>query len=172
MGTNRLRHHCKNFPVGITKYIKLALISFFFLFLAVWAVSLLFPSQVRISRAKDIIGRPGMMFNLLEDTAHWHEWNPLFADSLKGSQEMRAVPSHFSDSSRSFKLRQPGKPDVICVFETIPTGDPRAYTLHWYMDFKLGRWPWQKFSSLFFEESYGKEMEKGLNNLNDRVVHE
>jgi hypothetical protein len=33
------------------------------------------------------------------------------------------------------------------------------------MDFRLRWYPWEKFSSLLFEKSYGLTMEKGLNNI-------
>jgi len=37
--------------------------------------------------------------------------------------------------------------------------------VQWWMDFKLRWYPWEKFSSLFFENIYGAQMEKGLDNL-------
>jgi hypothetical protein len=38
------------------------------------------------------------------------------------------------------------------------------------MDFQLGWYPWQKFSTFFFESTYGALMEKGLANLKKELT--
>jgi hypothetical protein len=37
------------------------------------------------------------------------------------------------------------------------------------MDFRLSWYPWEKFSSLFYEKTYGAMMERGLNDLKKRL---
>jgi hypothetical protein len=37
------------------------------------------------------------------------------------------------------------------------------------MDFKLPWYPWQKFGSLFYENTYGQMMQNGLANSKNRL---
>jgi hypothetical protein len=37
------------------------------------------------------------------------------------------------------------------------------------MDFRLSWYPWEKFSSLFYEKTYGTMMETGLLNFKKRL---
>jgi hypothetical protein len=37
------------------------------------------------------------------------------------------------------------------------------------MDFHLRWYPWEKFASLLFEQSYGPKMEQGLGNIKKMV---
>ncbi|HVE60520.1 MAG TPA: hypothetical protein VNA26_01785 [Chitinophagaceae bacterium] len=39
------------------------------------------------------------------------------------------------------------------------------------MDFHLKWYPWQKFSSLLYEERYGTMMQNGLTNLKEITEH-
>jgi hypothetical protein len=43
--------------------------------------------------------------------------------------------------------------------------DPATITVQWYTDFHLRWYPWEKFSSLLLEKTYGPPMEKGLSQL-------
>jgi hypothetical protein len=38
------------------------------------------------------------------------------------------------------------------------------------MDFQLAWYPWQKFSSLFYERTYGAMMERGLANFKKQLI--
>ncbi|HEU4861369.1 MAG TPA: hypothetical protein VFT15_16100, partial [Chitinophagaceae bacterium] len=57
-----------------------------------------------------------------------------------------------------------GRP-IISVLKVIRHHEGDSSTLQWYMDFKLRWYPWEKFKSLFFENIYGFQMERGLENL-------
>ena len=57
-----------------------------------------------------------------------------------------------------------GRP-IISVLKVIRHQEGDSSTLQWYMDFKLRWYPWEKFKSLFFENIYGFQMERGLENL-------
>ncbi len=43
--------------------------------------------------------------------------------------------------------------------------------LQWYMDFHFRWYPWEKFSSLLLEKSFGSKMEQGLYNLKKLVQY-
>jgi hypothetical protein len=62
-----------------------------------------------------------------------------------------------------------GSKKIISGWKVISYAQPGSTTLQWYMDFKLRWYPWEKFSSLLFEKSYGLKMEQGLNNIKKLV---
>src|SRR5436190_23606652 len=63
------------------RVIKLAILSFIFLFLLVTTISLFIPSHIRISRARDINSTKQEVMSLIVDPLKWKEWYP-GADSL------------------------------------------------------------------------------------------
>ena len=76
-----------------------------------------------------------------------------------------------SDSEVVVQMQQGNKPPVISgwKFHEFPNAD--SLTLQWYMDFRLKWYPWQKFGSLFYENTYGRMMEEGLTNLKAKTVN-
>src|SRR5215203_2973025 len=58
------------------RYIKLAFISFFVLFLLITGISLLIPSHIRISKAINIAGDKDSVMALVKYPARWKNWYP------------------------------------------------------------------------------------------------
>ena len=67
------------------RFIKLAILSFIFLFLVVTAISLLIPSHIRISKAINIAPPKDSVLALIGDQNRWPQWHPAFmsADSSR-----------------------------------------------------------------------------------------
>lgn len=156
------------------RLIKLALISFIFIFLVVTFITMLIPAQVRISRATDIRATPHEIFMLVKDQRQWHRWHPVFADSaarqewLSASQELMAN----TDSTYIIKVQKTGRKAFVTGWETYEYRNSAMTTVQWYMDIKLSWYPWEKFSSLFFERTYGAMMEQGLASLQEAIAGE
>jgi hypothetical protein len=74
-----------------------------------------------------------------------------------------------TDSTLVYQLQQSGRKRVINGWELYGGPASDSLTLQWYMDFQLGWYPWEKFSSLFYEKTYGAMMERGLLNLKKRL---
>ncbi len=151
------------------RIIKLGGISFVFLFLIVTLISLLIPSHIRLSRATNLPNHCDSIFALIKEEKAWH---PAYLDSTASSQ-MKAVSKRLieqSDSTLVYRLQQEGRKPVLNGWQVygLPTAD--SLTLQWRMDFQLGWWPWQKFSSLFYESTYGAMMEQGLANIKKRFM--
>lgn len=153
------------------RLIKLGLLSVFFLFLVVTAISLLIPPEIRISKAININGPADSIFLLIGDTANWKQWHPAFIpnDSSEGFPAIHIVKRFQNDSQIVMHLRQQGKPEVINGWQLYAYNHFDSLTLQWYMDFHLPWYPWKKFGSLFFEKTYGVMMEQGLGNLKGKV---
>ncbi len=73
-------------------------------------------------------------------------------------------------SSSITELQQEGRKPVISGLQLYGGPASDSLTLQWYMDFQLSWYPWQKFSSLFYEQTYGVMMERGLVNFKKQLI--
>lgn len=150
------------------RLIKLALISFVLLFLVATAISLMIPSHIRISKAINIHGDRQRIFALLADTLLWKRWHPAFVPGARSFQSVQIIPEKITDSTLIMRMQQGKKTAVTNGWQLYHiAGD--SLTLQWYMDFHLKWYPWQKFGSLFYENTYGVMMEQGLSNIKNEV---
>ena len=163
------------------RYLRLLIGSFIFLFLVVFGISLFIPSNVRISRAINMKAGPEAVWKQVDDMRRWPTWNPFFAGvdpsaiielDTTGNQ-LRAMRVNGTDISwqqsgkneRIAAMNRPGRKPVLNGWKSMQIAGSDSTTVQWYMDFKLSWYPWEKFSSLLFERSYGSQMELGLTNL-------
>jgi carbon monoxide dehydrogenase subunit G len=160
------------------KIFRLLFFSFLFLFLLVTGISLFIPSHIRISKAINIAATADTVLRQVNEPVKWKNWFPGL-ESSKLFYEAGVVKGVIiDDSARQFiKIIETKKDEIVTELTSgskkIVSGwkiinydrSGSATTLQWYMDFKLHWYPWEKFSSLLFEKSYGIKMEQGLNNL-------
>jgi hypothetical protein len=153
------------------RVVKLALLSIVFLFMVVTGVSLLIPSHIRISKAINIQGEKDSIFALISDTAKWKLWHPAFIqnDSTPTFPAIHIVSKSQNDSELVMHLQQQDKPEVINGWKIYHHALTDSLTLQWYMDFHLKWYPWKKLGSLFYENTYGVMMEKGLDNIKNDI---
>jgi hypothetical protein len=150
------------------RIIKLGLISFIILFIIITLISLMFPSRIRISRATNLPNKLNSIFLLLKNEPVWH---PAYLDSATSLRMKQLKQSNVqqTDSTYSYKLTADGKRSVVNGWQVYGSSSSDSLTLQWYMDFNLSWYPWEKFSSLFYEKTYGVMMEKGLSNFKKRL---
>jgi hypothetical protein len=98
-------------------------------------------------------------------------WHPAYLDSASASQmgQLQKTVIEKTDSSLVYSLQQAGRKRVNSGWIIYGTSNSDSLALQWYMDFKLSWYPWEKFSSLFYEKTYGAMMERGLYNLKKRL---
>lgn len=149
------------------RLIKLAFLSLVVFACIITAMSLLIPSQVRISRATNIATADSVLF-LVATHSQWPRWHPAFQSShttgLLQRNNFTLNTIQITDSNVQVDWMQPGRATVVNGWQLYKSTAGSA-TLQWYMDFKSGWYPWQKFSSLFYEKTYGTMMEQGLQNI-------
>lgn len=133
----------------------------------VTGISLLIPSHIRISKAVNIGAPRELILSFIKDRQSWSQWYPAFMgkDSAQRRKQVEILPLMASDSELVYQLRQQDKMPLINGWKVYryPGGD--SVTLQWYADFNLKWYPWQKFGSLFYENTYGVMMEQGLSHL-------
>lgn len=152
------------------RLIKLALLSFIVLFGLITLISLLIPSHVRISRAIDLDEDGNRVLSLVANKENWTLWHPAYEQANDSAQIDWQRQTNWKKLSQNdtlvvVELHTEGRKPIINGWQLYHHGHSGTTTLQWYMDFQLSWYPWQKFSSLFYEPTYGAMMEKGLNNL-------
>lgn len=155
------------------RVVKLGLISIVGLFIVILGISLLIPSEVRISRAINITAPKDSIYDRLGDLRYWKQWNKLTNAETVPDQQYSA--NIFTSDDLTVKLLET-LPDTIKTSwqqkggQTIPSG----FNLHtvdnttvvqWYFDFRLKWYPWEKFGSIIFDKQLGPPMEQSLAEL-------
>ncbi len=158
------------------RFVKLGIISIVILFIVITLLSLLLPSQVRISRAIDINGKKERISAYLSDLNTWAEWNTFISDSSmvftdsSSVLQMHALRikliSSSLDSVRTEWLPAKAK-KFQGNFDLIQTEN--ITTVQWYFDFHLEWYPWQKFQSIIFDKQMGPSMEASLLRFRDII---
>ena len=161
------------------RVIKLAILSFIFLFLLVTIISLFIPGHIRISKATNIGSEDFITYHYyVAQLPKWREWHPALKNipenefqilkdsgiSIRGTT-IRIAERKTDELVTEMKTEK-GRP-VIGGFKMIRHQQGDSATLQWYMDFKLRWYPWEKFRSLFYENIYGLQMQEGLSNLKE-----
>jgi hypothetical protein len=158
------------------RIIKLGLISLIFFVVFLTLLSFLFPSQVRISRATDIVADKDSIKSMLADPQRWEKWYPgadtasliYIEGKLKGIETgwMKGlIITNITDSTIELGNIGTGPKRVKSGWNIYPGNTPNTFTVQWYMDFHLLWYPWEKFSGLLLEKKYAPRMEKGLEKL-------
>ena len=160
------------------RVIKLAILSFIFLFLLITIISLFIPANIRISKATNITADDKTVYTYIEKLPNWKFWHPALKDIPEnefvvlndGSVKVRGtsitVMERKNEELITKMVTDNGRP-IISALKVIRHQQGDSSTLQWYMDFKLRWYPWEKFKSLFFENIYGQQMEQGLTNLKE-----
>ncbi|MBD0288488.1 MAG: hypothetical protein ICV79_24140, partial [Flavisolibacter sp.] len=139
-------------------------------FLLLTCTSLLIPSHIRISKAIDIMGNKDSILLLIENRESWPEWHPAFQQKDASIQkDVTIQPIVQNDSVVQMQVKKGNNPPIINGWQIYSFPATDSLTLQWYMDFHLSWYPWQKFSSLLYEKTYGVMMERGLQNIKTKV---
>lgn len=141
------------------RIIKLAFISFLTFAVIITLISFFFPSHVRISKAINI-GAPAD--SVIDKLQQFQSWHPAY-DSAGGLADTTLVSRRTDANEIDFTLEENGRAGN--GWKVLSGLYPDSVTVQWYMDFKLHWYPWEKFSSLFFENRFGPQMEAGLTRL-------
>jgi len=153
------------------RLIKLALISVLILFGILTGISLIIPSQIRLTKVITIRPERDRIFSLVKNKSEWVRWHPSFINGQQNEMlsriDVKVVIEN--DSLLSMQWRQKDKKTLNMGWQLMQTNNIDPATLQWFMDFKTSWYPWEKFSSLFYENNYGAMMEQGLVNIKKEV---
>ncbi|MGC4233181.1 MAG: hypothetical protein QM594_09390 [Niabella sp.] len=159
------------------KFIRLILLSGIAFFALACIVSFFIPSHIRVFRMVSIANSNDSVLNKVRDLAQWKNWYPGFENAdMKDVQVQngRVVKANIGDVLLSVKestdsavvvSMQKGARSVISGWQVNKDYRKDSLALQGYMDFNLKWYPWEKFSSLILNKSYGDILAQGLRNL-------
>ena len=116
----------------------------------------------------------------INDPVKWKNWYP-GADSLallyingevKGimlSNSQGLMITGTNDSIITAVNSGDSSKRIMTSWNIIPEKDDSSITIQWLMDLHLPWYPWEKFSSLLYERSYGQQMQEGLDKLKKTI---
>jgi hypothetical protein len=160
------------------RIIKLATLSFIFLFLLVTIISFFIPGNITISKATNIPGDAEIVNPYIGKLTGWTAWHPalkdipekefiVFTDTTLKLRNTTINVVERKDEEIVTEMATDGGRPIRSGLKLIRHQPGDSATLQWFMDFKLRWYPWEKFRSLFFENIYGVQMEQGLANLKE-----
>jgi hypothetical protein len=155
------------------RLLKLLLISVVIFGILIVALSLLFPSSVRISRAINIGASKEKVQQGISNMEQWQYWNEMtntqeltnkkFSDSFFISDQMTIRLVSATPDAILTKWNRGHKSTINSGFALIDAAD--STIVQWYFDFKLKWYPWEKFGSIIFDKQLGPPMEISLANF-------
>lgn len=156
------------------RLVKLGLISLLGLFLVIFLLSLLIPSEMRVSRAITINAPVDTVLNYLKDMREWPRWN-----ALLNNEDLTAVQLDrdlFSSAEMKIRVIATGTTGLVQTewertnqapiqsgIHATSTGN--ATIVQWFFDFRVNWYPWEKFGSIVFDKELGPPMEISLDQL-------
>ena len=157
------------------KFIKLAILSFVFLFLLLTAFSLFIPSQVQLSKALKMNTQPDSLWHVVDDFRTWGLWNTLFPGLSMETPEFTGTGMKTMDAEVEWESRQPelhvslikrgNRKPIRSGWKIVNDGLTGSINVQWYIEIKLRWYPWEKFAGMLYEKSYGDKLMEGLINL-------
>ena len=161
------------------RLVKLGVISIVIFSLLILLFSLLFPSEVRISRAININAQAGsvlLYLNNMQKLALWNEMvitpdltNKSATSTVFTSDQLKIkLLGNATNNSINTVWKKSSSKEIQSVFNVVEN-ESGTTVVQWYFDFKLRWYPWEKFGSIVFDKQLGPSMEKSLQNLKNLV---
>ncbi|MFT4092826.1 MAG: hypothetical protein QM640_04240 [Niabella sp.] len=162
------------------KFIKLILFSVAAFFIMASAVAFFIPAHVQVLRMVYLPLSNDTVLNRVKDLAQWKTWYPGF-DRIELKNTVSANERVVKATANGVTLQVKQASDSVVIVE-MQKGD-RPVTATWQinkdnrndslalqnvMETHLKWYPWEKFSSLLLDKSYGDRMLLGLHNLKEQ----
>jgi hypothetical protein len=178
-GKQNYKLQTRNYKL-LMRFIKLFFIAIIPLFFVLFAVSLVIPSHIRISRAIDIGSPKQKVFNAVNDLKVWDKWNHFITQSSLTNKVFSDPSSGNGAIMKTDQLKiiiTDSKPDSIKTnWDQLNAKhfnggfnfyqlQPDSVTVQFYFDFHFRWYPWEKFTSLLYEKELGSAMEESLTDL-------
>lgn len=162
------------------RFIKFFIIGLVVLFLALTALSLLFPSNLRISRVVNVSASRERTAAVLADLRGWTEWNQFVRNGTltnrqysspaagKGawlSSDQMTIHELEADSNGvALRWDLKGGKRYSGAFDLV-TANPDSLTVMWSFDLHFRWYPWEKLGAFVYDRKLGPAMEESLDSL-------
>ena len=164
------------------RFVKFAILSLLSLFIVLTALSLLFPSHLRVSRAVNVAASQARTAEVIADLQSWEQWNR-FVRHTPLTNKRYSSPSSGAGASLSsdqFTIRETaadtngitlqwdlkGGKRYSGGFSLLPVnGDSLA--VQWWFDLSFRWYPWEKMGVFVYDRKLGPVMEESLDSLRE-----
>lgn len=162
------------------RYIKFLLFGAITLFLALTALSLLFPSNLRISRVANVPASKARTLDVIADLRSWGQWNR-FVRNPQLTNGRYSSPSSGTGarfSSDQLSVSETGIDSNGIALQWDLTGgktyqggidllsvNPDSLTVQWWFDLHFRWYPWEKLGAFVYDRKLGPVMEESLDSL-------
>lgn len=162
------------------RVIKFLFISVIVLFCVLTALSLLFPSRLRVSRAINMASPREKIYAAAGDLQHWEEWNafirntPLAGKAFSTPSSGKGAWLHSDQLSLTIISTAP---DSVTLDWRLSNGkyfqggynilqtSGDSITVQSWFDFHFRWYPWEKLGILVYDKKFGPLMEQSLAEL-------
>jgi len=159
------------------RFLKLAVISVLFLFIAVTAIGLLLPSSVVVSRAIDIKADKDIVYRKMSNMYQWQQW--MVGLDKEGVQIQSATSGNFlgtqvkiTDTNHYIiQSSWTGKKGTVqhSIMRIIFHEASPQIAVQWQFTEYLKWYPWQRFGAMMNEAVTGAQLEQNLSSLKKLV---
>jgi len=162
------------------RIIKLILLSALVFACVLTALSLLFPSHLRVSRSINVAASHEKVYEALSDLRSWEAWNEFLRSSSLTGKTWSSPSSGKGAYMRSDQLLLTMTgigPDSVHLYWRQEKGrnfdggfyifrmQTDSLTIQGWLDFQFRWYPWEKLSILLYEKRLGPVLEESLAGL-------
>ncbi len=163
------------------RLIKFAVLGLVVLFLVLTALSLLLPSDIRVSRVVNVAAsRRQEVFAAVSDLGAWKKWNDfVFRSSLTNirySSPSGGAGAFLQSDQLRIEERQADTAHVLLNWDMVNgkqfaggfqflSLNPDSLTVQWWFEFHFRWYPWEKLGIFVYDRKLGPVMEESLGGL-------
>ena len=160
------------------RLIKFAMLGLVVLFAVLTAFSLLFPSDIRISRVVNVAAsRRRETYTAVSDLQMWKKWNDFVyqssltnvrysspsagAGALLWSDQLRIEEKRADTAGVLLNWDMAGGKKFVGGFQFLAL-NPDSLTVQWWFEFHFRWYPWEKLGIFVYDRKLGPVMEESL----------
>jgi len=170
------------------RLIKVFLTGLIGLFIIITLLSLLLPSEIKVSRAVVINASHDKIVSQLNDLKNWKNWEPMFAsdsvaihfsepsnvinsvaDITYKEKQAHVTINSMDSSSVKFLLQAKGENDIANEISVTTLDNNKGQLVEWKALTKLHWYPWDKLYGIFIDRLTGPGYEDALDHLKSFV---
>ena len=166
------------------KFIKFAILGLVVLFVVLTALSLLFPSDLRVARVVNVAASKQKVYSAVSDFNAWKQWNKFLSPNtlsnvrvsspsdgmgamlISDELNIREIAADYSGVLLKWSLK--GGKEVDGGFQFSSTNTD-SLTVVWYFDLHFRWYPWEKLGVFVYDRKLGPIMEESLTGLKQFV---
>ena len=164
----------------VMRIIKFLVFCVVTLFIALTGLSLLFPSDLRISRVVNVATPKPATLRAIADLQSWEKWNQFVRNPQLTNKKYSPVPSGAGAwfSSDQLKISETGiDTNGIALQWDLKGGktyqggidllsvNRDSLTVQWWFDLHFRWYPWEKLGAFVYDRKLGPVMEESLDSL-------